>query len=480
MMAMGFRSRPVVWLLVLLLAGGLVGGGRWYYTWQQRLVRVGDVAIDPLRAIDPTKVYDVLVWEYDLYIPAVDRELRRAALEAAAAELRELYPNIRVRFEWLESAPPVERLIEALEAGVGPDIAALAGGTVVVDTAHQIPVTPYMSSAALEDLLPAVQAVIRLGDHLWVWPRWIDTAVWLGRTAELTEIGPGPSLAAEELLRAGQTWQSARRGQPPIAYNAYDPALFQGIAVGMTGKTLLTTNGELAWSQEEIARAAEVLTALGQAGLISKDVEGTSRSRLRRFYEGEAVVMGPVNRSLLHHVLSRIGDLTHDSERIAAPDGQGVVTLLAAPLGGGEVVGHYGTVTSYAVFRREEHPGDDHTQAVMQVAQHLSRRMGYWEAANLVTVPPYVSSLTSWPRDVGLMQQQAEALIWLVERLVGPPADSFWAQVEEQAINEVIMPLLPQLIQGTTTAERFAEDVWKGVQAYVAARTAPSSALQVQ
>ena len=54
--------------------------------------------------------------------------------------------------------PSAERLLEALEAGVGPDIAALAGGAVLVDTAYQVPVTPYMQAATREDLLPAVRS----------------------------------------------------------------------------------------------------------------------------------------------------------------------------------------------------------------------------------------------------------------------------------------------------------------------------------
>ena len=82
---MSFRRRASVWIGLLLVVAALFGGGRYYYLWQKRLLRVGDVAIDPLRAIEPTKAYDVLVWEYDLYVPGVNPELRRAALEAAAA-----------------------------------------------------------------------------------------------------------------------------------------------------------------------------------------------------------------------------------------------------------------------------------------------------------------------------------------------------------------------------------------------------------
>lgn len=474
---MRFRSKPVIWLLALLLAAGMVGGGWTYYTWQKRLLRVGDVAIDPLREVDPTKVYDVLVWEHDPYIPGIDRSLRRAALEAAAAELNELYPNIRVRFEWPEGGQAVERLREALEAGVGPDIAALAGVGALVDPAYQVPVTPYMSAATQEDLLPSVRDAIHFGDHLWVWPRWIDTVVWVGRTGELGDLAADHALFADDLLRVGKSWQPQRGSSAPIAYNAYDPVLFYGIAVATIGRTLLTSSGEIAWSQAEIENAAQVLRALIDAGLVSRDIETVSRSRLGRFYTGEAVLIGPVNRTLLHHVLSRLGELTHDSERLEAPVGESDLTLLSAPIAGEALAGQYGAVPSYAVFRRAAHAGDDHTQAVMQVAQHLSRRMGYWEAANILAVPPYASATTSWPRDAGLMQEHADTLIRLAERLVSPPTDAFWARAEQEAVSQVILPLLPLLMQGGMTPEQFAEDVWKGVQSFLAARSAPTSTL---
>ncbi len=474
---MSFRRRASVWIGLLLVVAALFGGGRYYYLWQKRLLRVGDVAIDPLRAIEPTKAYDVLVWEYDLYIPGVNPELRRAALEAAAAELQELHPNIRIRFEWFEGSPSAERLLEALEAGVGPDIAALAGGAVLVDTAYQVPVTPYMQAATREDLLPAVAAAVGSGEHLWVWPRWIDMTVWVGRAASVRELADRPALGVDELLQLRQTWHAPGSSGSPVVYQVYDPALFLAVAVGITGRSLLTSDGALAWSRDEIARAAGVLSGMASEGLLSRDADEISRTRLRRFYEGEAHLMGPVNRTLLHHVLSRFGDLTHDAERITPPEGMAEVAILSAPLPDGRLLGQYGTVASYAVFRRTDHAGDDHTQAVMQVAQHLSRRMGYWEAANLLAVPPYASSLTSWSRDAGLIQEQAEALIVLAERLAAPPVDAYWSLIEQRAAEEVIVPLLPDLIRGEITAERFAEEVVRGVQSFLATRTAPASTL---
>ena len=398
---------------------GTLWRGRYYYLWQKRLLRVGDVAIDPLRAIEPTVAYDVLVWEYDLYIPGVNPELRRAALEAAAAELQELHPNIRIRFEWFEGSPSAERLLEALEAGVGPDIAALAGGAVLVDTAYQVPVTPYMQAATREDLLPAVAAAVGSGEHLWVWPRWIDMTVWVGRAASVRELADRPALGVDELLQLRQTWHAPGSSGSPVVYQVYDPALFLAVAVGITGRSLLTSDGALAWNNDEIARACF------QNGLRRSSFTGTpTRSPAPGYAVSmkEAHLMGPVNRTLLHHVLSRFGDLTHDAERIAPPEGTAEVAILSAPLPDGRLLGQYGTVASYAVFRRTDHAGDDHTQAVMQVAQHLSRRMGYWEAANLLAVPPYASSLTSWSRDAGLIQEQAEALIVLAERLAAPPS----------------------------------------------------------
>src|SRR5690606_2981544 len=94
---------------------------------------------------------------------------------------------------------------------------------------------------------------------------------------------------------------------------------------------------------------------------------------------------------ILHHAFTRTGEITHDSERAGPQSGSSQLTITSAPFVGDHLNGSLGIVAGYAVFMRQQHVGDDHTKAAMLVAQHLSRRAGNWEAANMLTVPAYAS-----------------------------------------------------------------------------------------
>lgn len=467
---MPFRSRPVLWLVSIVIAAGLVMGGWNLYQWNARLIQIGDQRIDPLATIDPERRYDILVWEHDFYIPGVDESLRRAALEAAAAELAELHPNITVRFEFLDAEVSLERLQEALEAGVGPDIAGLSGGAMLVDPSLQVPITPYIAPETTEDILPSVRLAIENQDYLWAWPRWIDIPVWLGQAQLMPGLEGRSSLSGSEWTGRGASWRSQIGNHPPLAYNAYDINLFQSIAVATTGRSLLTASGDVGWTQEDIEATAQFLADLAESGLAPKDAATVSRSRLRRFWDGHASVIAPVNNVLLHHALSRLGELTHDNDRNNALQGSSKLAILAAPHLGDQLEGVFGTVAAYAVFRREQHAGDDHTRAVMLVAEHLSHRAGHWEAATMLAVPAYASGLAQWERDSGLMQEHVDSLTTLARRLVAPPVDLHWASVEAEALERIFLPPLPNVLQGSLTPSQFADDVWRELGGFLAAR----------
>src|SRR5690606_9292758 len=133
--------------------------------------------------------------------------------------------------------------------------------------------------------------------------------------------------------------------------------------------------------ESDLEAAAGLLQRLIADGLAPRDADAAARSRLSLFWQNQAAVIGPVNSVLLHHALSRTGDLAHaenDSVRVGENP---QLAILSAPLAGDRLLGTLGHVAGYAVFLREKHAGDDHTAAAMLVAKHLSQRAGAWEAA---------------------------------------------------------------------------------------------------
>lgn len=475
---MRVQAKVSTLLLIGFLLTGLVVVGWYAYQWNARLIRVGERRIDPLANIDPTRRYDVLVWEHDLFIPGVATEERQAALEAAAATLADVYPNISIAFEFIEADKAVETLTEALAAGVGPDIASLTHGGMLVDAAHQVPIESYRTVEAADDLLPSVARAVQQNEHVWAWPRWASLSFWLGHTEHLDGLN-APLLPLSTLTEQGHVWKSALGNRPPIAYNAYDVDLFNGIVVANTGRSLLSDTGELQWTQKDLEDAAHLLHHLLDHGLMAKEVPTVSRNRLRSFWEGGAALIAPVDHTLLHHAISRVGELTHDPDHPNARSGPSQLTITSAPFMSEDLNGSHGYVAGYGVFLREEHAGDDHTRVAMLVAQHLSRTAGYWEAATLLTVPAYASSLAHWERDSGLMQVHVHSMTELARRLVAPPIDYGWARLEAECLTEVILPRLPGLIQGDMAPKTFAEAVWRDLHSLISSRQGHESSLEI-
>lgn len=468
---MNFRHSGLTLLLIsLLLVAGAAGG--WYaFQWNARLLKIGNYRVDPLAKINPNRQYDIVVWEHDIFIPGISPEARRMALEAAAAELSNLYPNITVQIDLISATDAGDRLLEALEAGVGPDVMGLTSGGILLDPLRQVPITPYMTDEGLADLVPSVAQAVRKDGHLWAWPRWVTLSVWLGHADRLGAISGLPALNRSTVSAHADEWKRAVGNRPPVAYNALDVDFFTGIMVASTGQSLLSDSGELQWSEDDIKAGAQLVYQLVNEGLIGKDLESIARNRLSAFWTGGASIIAPVGPAILHHALSRLGELTHDPDSDAPLAGKSQLAIMSPPLFTDQLHGITGSVASYAVFLREQHAGDDHTLAAMLVAQHLSRRAGYWEAANLLAVPAYASSLAQWELDSGMMRDNVNALSTLVQRFIAPPVGQRWAQIEAQALQQVVLPSVMRLVEGAVNPEIFATDVARELAAFISART---------
>lgn len=451
---MRLAQRWLVQLVSGLLAIALVVTGWYVYTWQARLITVGDLRIDPLAPIDPARRYVIVVWLEDLHMPTVRPEQHRAATAAAIAELNEVYPNISVFVEYFGVGELSARLEEALTAGVGPDIAGLLGGS-RVSPGRQVPIDPYLSAESRLDMIPTAEVAVRQGDRLWAWPRWLTFNVWVAHAPfaqEMHEAVPH----ADTLLTQATAW-SASRNLPAIAYNGYDPHLWFDVYVASGGERLFSEDGELRIDVEAAERSATLLTQWVAEGVMSRQVANASRSRLAAFWDRRAALMMPANHLLLHHALSRTGELAHDEDGRDAHTQPAPLSLLAPVYTGDHWQGVPGHAAVYVALLRDEHAGDDHTRAVMHVGEHLSRRLGLWEAVHLLAVPAHPTSLHKWETATGMRPEMASQLIDWSSRMIAPPVDRAVAQIEAEALSQVVAPLQLALLSGELTPALFTE-----------------------
>ncbi len=469
------KNRLIVRGLLALIVVGLALGGWKVFQWQSRLVDVGGVRIDPLAEIHPNRRYEVVLWEPDLFIPGGGTNPQREAVLEAVRELSHIYPNISVEVVFIDPAELPSRLQEALDAGMPPDIA----GTMLghrFDTPLQIPVTPFLSEVNRADLAAPAVAGVTIGDTMWAWPRWITMDLWLHHASIDGFTMASGALDDDTFLERARAVQPNRH---VLAYNAYDPRLFAGMITATTGHGLYDETGTLQWTEEAMLQAAHFLHSLQQEKLMSAQPEQVSRSRLENFWERQAAAVAPVNHLLLHHAFTRVGELTHPEESdAAAGHSSSVLAVTSPPYFGDHLVGVSGYVAGYAVFRREPHVGDDHTRAVMLVADHLSRRLGLWQASRLLAIPAHPSSLSKWAVGTGLPAVHTNALVALAERLTAPPADHHIARLEAEALEKVIAPKLFDLLAGRLDPRAFVEAVRRELEAIAAARLGTLRAIQ--
>lgn len=461
------RNRLMVRGLLALIVVGLAFGGWHVYQWQSRLVDVGGVRIDPMTEINPSRRYEVVLWEPDLFIPGSGTAQQRQAVLEAVRELSRIYPNISVEVVFVDPAELPDKLQEALDAGVPPDIA----GTMLghrFDTPLQIPITPFLSEVNRADLAAPTIAAVSLNDTMWAWPRWITMDLWLHHASI------GGSAISSGALDDDAFIERSQAAQHVLAYNAYDPRLFAGIITATSGHGLFDESGTVQWTEDVMLEAASFLYNLRQP-----QPEQASRSRLERFWEKQATAVAPVNHLLLHHAFTRVGELTHPEATDATTgDTHSVLAVTSPPYFGEHLAGVSGYVAGYAVFRREPHVGDDHTQAVMLVADHLSRRLGLWQASRLLAVPAHPSSLSKWAIGSGLPAVHTTALVALAERLTPPSAHRHIAVLEAEALDKVIAPKLFDLLAGRLEPQSFVQAVQRELGAIAATRLGTLRAIQ--
>lgn len=461
------KSYSAAIALILTLALG-AGGMFMYHSYVNRLITSGELRIDPNAKIDPEREYKLVVWEHEVPLPW-ETGSHRTALEAAVEEFQRAYPNITVEltmFEWYDNHG---KLREALERGTPPDVYGMPLGARMIDSGLQIPVDAYMSRESKEDHLPQALASLHFNGRVWAWPRWVLPHVWVARedlSERLAHARDGWN--AEELIETlAEVKQST--GAWGLVLNPYDPSLFVDVMVATTGKNLIGPQGERAWSTQDMERGLEFFHTLIERGLTERDPRLMSRTRLAIFWNRQAALVAPVNPWLLRHLLVRaevLGGEEDDVESLHA------ALAVPPPSAGGAVRAHPATVSGYIVFRQEVYAGDDHTGVAMALAEHLSRRMGPWEASHLFAVPAHPTAWNAWREDSGLPEKELDLLISWAENALGPPVLDVNALKQSRSSEQIIAEEFAKVWQGVAP-EQIAENIARRVDGLRATLSRP-------
>lgn len=422
----------------LLSAAGvaLIAGGIFYYwTAASRMIRVGEVRIDPLAPIDPNRRYHLVVWEHEVPLPW-DEGAHREALAAAVEEFTQVWPNVTVEvlfFEWHEGHG---KLREAIAKGAPPDVYGMPLGVRLVDPAWQVPVDAYLTQEAAQDLLESARRAVTLDGRAWAWPRWVLPSLWVAREDLTPELEKArPSWTAEQFLEAAADART-KAGAWGLAANPFDPYLFVDVMVASTGKNLIGADGRRAWSTTEIEQALAFFKELIDRGITDADPGRMSRTRLASFWNRRAAVIAPTTPWLMRHLLTRGGaSAGPGAGEEPLPESAGHLALPVPPPAAGRPAGALrATVAGYAVFRQEPYQGDDHTRFAMFLAEHLSRRLGPWEAAHLFAAPAHPSALERWRADAGLGAKELDLLVEWAQAALAPPLLDAHAEQQARAV----------------------------------------------
>lgn len=463
------RKRPVfVLLLTLLIVATAIIAAWFVYEYYSTLLHVGDHRLDPNVQFDSEQRYSIVVWEQDAYMPNVSREARRAALQAAAAEFSYLYPNITIHIEFLPEEHFTQTLQQSLLAGVGPDIAHVGYDGILIDADVQIPVTPYMPEETKHDLLPAAASYVADDEHIWVWPRTLKPLLWLTRNTDHPAFQNMPLLRGHTLIHSAHAEQEQKQTQPKLAVNANDPLFAASIVVASSGRALFDRHGNLQWTQDDLERLAQMLlTFIEHDVFVDMSWERMAQTRFRRLWDGTADIVGPVTLLATHNVLVRAGELTYDAQRTSTQQGETTFSLSSPPLFSDALHGIPGFITGYAVFHSPQHPESDHVSAVMQVAHHLSKRIGYWDAVASMAVPVYGTLTSTWQAESGLHHVHAHHVLNLAERIVGLPLSHKAASRQQHVLHEVITPAVTAFLASPVAPAEFSEKTWQQLRAYL-------------
>ncbi len=464
-----------IWIALAIVLVAVVAGLLSWYFWFSRLA-VGDVRIDPKAKVNTSRMYNIVVWDYEL--PILWSQLSHAELiRQAAAAFTKAYPYIQIELV-LKSWEDESALPDAIAAGTPPDVAGLTDGARLLSSEYQVPLERYLRKEAAADLFPVARQAATSHRHLWAWPRYIDPARWavyLPRWQEACQSAGIANCRADGYIAplSASDWTAlfaacrTKQGACGLAANLLDPRFFYEMMSAIIGVGMLNEDGTLAWPEANIQESAALLKEWLGRGFLPADFQNAARSRLGRFWAGRTLALAPTTPWLWQYLWQHSGAMT--SPDVSPVNSDGIpgssgrleevdlsVTWVPPPGGKAAVLVR---VPGYAVFRQDDYQGDDHTRAAVMVAEYLSQAVGNWEATWLFGVPAHPSAVSEWLNESRLPQPALQAMLDWCQTAATPPADDRLLRTEQRIMADTVIPGLLQVLKGDLTPADFAHQI---------------------
>lgn len=452
-MARGARLRRIVSLTVSLTLAAvlaLVFAGRLGLFHRFDL---GGLKINPQAAVRDDVTYELTVWE-EAWIAPWAEDTQRELLERAVREFAEQRPNVQISYVVWDEAEARTQLAAAVAAGSPPDVYG-AVRDVFRGVSGQVPASPYMSVVGLgherNEPLPYAPAAIdglSADNAIWGWPRGLWWDAWLGRPASLADRGVNTAhLGAtgwdyDTFLRIGAD-SAAQGSRLAVALDVTSWHVVEQLmgAAGVVG--YVDDEGGVAWDEGRLIEVASFLRQLQDRGLLGKDVELMSRSRLENLYEGRVDVIGPVNPYTAQSALRRVDD---------------ELTVLPVPHPAAREPSLPVSVSAYFVFHQGEttYRGDDYTRIASELAAFLAAKSEEWLVEWIGLLPVSAAGWNVWHDRSPWNAAGRAVLEQATNNAVSAPAGTNSAL--SASMRTALQPLWRAFLAGEATPEQFARD----------------------
>ncbi len=375
--------RIITALMVLVL---LAGGGWWWWGAPKECPPPTGMAPDPAVSLDPAKEYRLQYWDYRWPLHLTDAGTFETYTQELLAAFREDYPNVTVEYRLLDFADGPAELARALAAGEAPDVYASFNEPGPPGMEWRVAAGPYFTEAEREGLLPLAAAAVSV-EEMAAWPRWLDTPLWYGHRALLTQAGVDP----EDIAANGWTWDEfaqvaarAGKGSHSLLFNpAASVSLVSLLANSPTGQADAAVGGPV-WSAPALTEVLSWIGALRDAGSGGANAKMDALI-LPLYWEGRVMTAAGLGPWFPSWVIQ---------------SGKAGVSSIPVPLPVPHAAGTEGvfpiTAGTITVFRQGEYRGDDHTRAAMELARFLSRQHSSYLARRLGFIPVWPEDLADW------------------------------------------------------------------------------------
>ncbi|MTI96858.1 MAG: hypothetical protein FH749_15520 [Firmicutes bacterium] len=295
--------------------------------------------VDPNAVVQEDVNYIITFWDVELP-PVLAADAYRERTEEIVRDFNALKPNITVEMRWLPWDQAQAELERALKNGVPPDLYADWQGIAKYNHTLQIPAELYLGDV----LTPAAERGVTRQGERWAWPRFIWPAGLLALRSDL----PVGDSELDRLLERGWTWAELEdwllEHNLQIIVNDYQGRFSGQLLQAATGRGLSRPPGP-----------QEVFDILSRVEKL-RDLRLLQSGGIEEIQRGSTILGGagmPTGFWLSEYFDEHL-------------------VLLPLP-GIGENRYYPVTVLSLLHFRQARYQGDDHSRAVAQAAEYLSR-----------------------------------------------------------------------------------------------------------